>query len=300
MEENQTQENTKKNWHDRHYKKLLIIPGLIILFSVIYLIIFYSQTGDIIHKDISLLGGTSVTIYEKQDIDILNQDLGNKLPDLNIREVSDLVTGEQIAVIIETTLDGDSTRNILEDYFGYPLTEDNSSFEFSESSFTSDFYKQLIRAVLLAFALMAVVVFILFKNFTPSITVIACVFINIIMTVTAINLLGVKVSTGGIIAVLMLIGYSVDTDILLTNRVLKRHDGNLNEKIYGAFKTGITMTLVSLLAVVAALFVVKSFSAVLTQIFLIISIGLSFDLINTWITNVSIIKRYVLRNEKAK
>ncbi len=300
MEENQTQENTKKNWHDRHYKKLLIIPGLIILFSVIYLIIFYSQTGDIIHKDISLLGGTSVTIYEKQDIDILNQDLGNKLPDLNIREVSDLVTGEQIAVIIETTLDGDSTRNILEDYFGHPLTEDNSSFEFSESSFTSDFYKQLIIAVLLAFALMAVVVFILFKKFTPSITVIFCVFINIIMTITAINLLGVKVSTGGIIAVLMLIGYSVDTDILLTDRVLKRHDGNLNEKIYGAFKTGITMTLVSLLAVVAALFVVKSFSAVLTQIFLIISIGLSFDLINTWITNVSIIKWHVLRKEKAK
>ena len=62
-------------------------------------------------------------------------------------------------------------------------------------------------------------------------------------------------SSGGIVAFLMLIGYSVDTDILLTNRVLKRFEGTVNEKIFGAFKTGITMTLTSLLAIVLALLV---------------------------------------------
>lgn len=288
----------KISWHDRHYKKLLIIPLLLLLASVFYIFIFYSNNGDFIHKDISLLGGTSVTIYEKQDIDTLKQNLGSELTDLGVREVSDLVTGEQIAIIIETTLDGESTRDVLESYFGYELNEENSSFEFSESSFTSDFYKQLLISILLAFLLMSIVVFILFRNFIPSITVILCVLVDIIMTIAVVDLVGLKISTGGIIAVLMLIGYSVDTDILLTNRVLKRSDGNLNERIYGAFKTGITMTLVSLLAVVAALFVVKSFSPILTQIFLIISIGLFFDIINTWITNVSIIKWYVIHKEK--
>jgi len=91
----------------------------------------------------------------------------------------------------------------------------------------------------------------------------------------------------------MLIGYSVDTDILLTTRILKEQEGLLNERIVGAFKTGITMTLTSLLAIVIALFVVKSFSPVLTQIFTILSIGLGFDILNTWITNTSILKWYM-------
>ena len=101
-----------------------------------------------------------------------------------------------------------------------------------------------------------------------------------------------EISSAGIVAFLMLIGYSVDTDILLTTRILKRHEGTLNERLSGAFKTGMTMTLTSLFAIVSALIVVKSFSVILTQIFTIISIGLVFDIFNTWVTNVSILKWY--------
>jgi preprotein translocase subunit SecF len=300
MEEQQNQQTHKGNWHDRNYKTLLIIPIILLLFSIVYMGVFYSKNHDFIKKDISLTGGTSVTLYEKVDINDLESFLNNELIEVNIREISDLITREQIAVIIETTADGDTTKALLEKYVGHELNEENSSFEFSEPSFTKDFYKQLIFANLMAFVLMSIVVFFLFKKFVLSFTVILCVLIDIIMTISFSNLIGLKISTGGIIAFLMLIGYSVDTDILLTNRIFKRHEGTLNEKIWGAFKTGITMTLASLFAVVAALLVVKSFSPILTQIFLIISIGLVFDIINTWITNVSIIKWYVLSKEKVK
>ena len=300
MEEQQNQEAHKGNWHDRNYKTLLIIPIILLLFSIVYMGVFYSKNHDFIKKDISLTGGTSVTLYEKVDINDLESFLNNELIEVNIREISDLITREQIAVIIETTADGDTTKALLEKYVGHELNEENSSFEFSEPSFTKDFYKQLIFANLLAFVLMSIVVFFLFRKLILSFTVIFCVLIDIIMTISFSNLIGLKISTGGIIAFLMLIGYSVDTDILLTNRIFKRHEGTLNEKIWGAFKTGITMTLASLFAVVASLLVVKSFSPILTQIFLIISIGLVFDIINTWITNVSIIKWYVLSKEKVK
>jgi preprotein translocase subunit SecF len=105
-------------------------------------------------------------------------------------------------------------------------------------------------------------------------------------------------SSAGIIALLMLIGYSVDTDILLTNRVLKRQEGSLNERLWGAFKTGMTMIMTSLVAVAVALLVVKSFSVTLTQIFTILSIGLIFDIFNTWVTNASILKWHVHSMEK--
>jgi len=300
MEEPQNQETHKKNWHDKHYKTLLLVPIALLMFSLVYLGLFYSQHNDIFLKDISLTGGTSATVNGKLDIIPLEKELVAEFGEVNVRVISDLITGEQLATIIETTANSEDTKAFLEDYLGYELTEENSSFEFSESSFTKDLYRQLIIALLLAFLLMTIVVFILFRNFIPSLTVVSCVLIDMLMTVALVDILGIKISTGGIIAFLMLIGYSVDTDILLTNRILKRHEGTLNEKIIGAFKTGITMTLTSLFAIVAALLVVKSFSAVLTQIFLIISIGLFFDIINTWITNVSILKWYINKKERQR
>jgi preprotein translocase subunit SecF len=98
------------------------------------------------------------------------------------------------------------------------------------------------------------------------------------------------------VAFLMMIGYSVDTDILLTTRVLKKKH-SINQEMYDAFKTGITMTLTSLVAVATALIVVYNFQSVLNQIFTILLIGLSFDIINTWTANASIIKWYAEKHK---
>ena len=143
---------------------------------------------------------------------------------------------------------------------------------------------------------MALVVFLIFRTFVPSTAVIISAFADIVMTLALVNLIGMKMSSAGIVAFLMLIGYSVDTDILLTTRLLKRSEGSLNKRAFSAFKTGMTMTLTSLLAIIFAFFIAKSFSVVLTQIFSILIIGLGFDILNTWITNVSILKWY-LKNE---
>lgn len=290
--EEQTEVRQKKNWHDRNYKRLLLIPVILILFSLVYMGVFYSQNNDFIHKDISLTGGTSLTIYGKVDVDDLVSIIGPQLDDLSIREISDLVTREEIAVIIETKSSDDLTKQVVEDYLGYSLTEENSSIEFTGSSLSESFYRQLLIAILVAFVFMAIVVFIIFRTAIPSVAVIISAFADILMTLVLVNILGMKMSTAGIVAFLMLIGYSVDTDIMLTTRVLKRREGSLNHRIVEATKTGLTMTLTSLLAMALALIVVKSFSPVLTQIFSIIVIGLGFDILNTWITNVSILKWY--------
>lgn len=293
----QEHQETKKNWHDKHYKTLLLIPLAILIFSFVYLGFFYSQNGDFMYKDISLTGGTSITVYDQINILELEQDLQGKLDEINIREIYDLVTNEQKAVIIETKSDGDTTKRVLEEYLGYELTQENSSFEFTGSSLSEGFYRQLLIAILIAFVFMGIVVFIIFRTIVPSAAVILSAFANILMTLVTVNLLGIKMSTAGIVAFIMLIGYSVDTDILLTTRLLKRREGSLNNRIVGAMKTGLTMTLTSLFAFLLALFIVKSFSNVLAQILTILSIGLMFDLLNTWITNVSILKWYVKKNE---
>ena len=298
MEKGKFKKNFAK-FHDKNYKLLLIIPLSILVFGFVYMGIFYSQNHDFIYKDISLTGGTSVTINDGTiNPTNLKNAIAGKLEDANIREISDLISQKQIAVIVETKSDEQQTRTVLENYLGYKLDGENSSFEFTGSTLSQNFYKQLLIALLIAFFLMSVVVFLQFKNFIPSIAVIFSAFADIFMTLVVVNLLGMKVSSAGIVAFLMLIGYSIDTDILLTTRTLKRKVGTLNRRILESFKTGITMTLTSLFAVLAALLIVGSFSSILSQIFTIMVIGLSFDILNTWLTNVSIIKWYISKKKK--
>ena len=293
MEENTTTLRKIETFHNKHYKTLLLIPILLILFSFVYLGIFYQKNNDFIYKDISLTGGTIVTIQDKIAASKIKLDLADKLDDINTREIYDLTTREQKAVIIETKSSPEQTKQILEEYLGYSLNEQNSSFEFTGSQLSETFYRQLIIAIIFAFLLMAIVVFILFRTFVPSLAVIFSAFADILMTLVVVDLFGIKMSSAGIVAFLMLIGYSVDTDILLTNRILKRSEGTLNERIFNAFKTGVTMTLTSFVAVFCAFLIVRSFSFTLAQIFTILCIGLLFDILNTWITNVSILKWYV-------
>ena len=171
---------TKKfeNFHDRNYKLFFILPMILMISSLVYIVYFYSQTGDFMHKDISLTGGTSVTINQKTDINELRNYLSGELEEFNLREISDLFTKEQKAVIIETTSDSEKTKEILERYLGYELTQENSSFEFTGSLLSQNFYRQLMVAILFAFLFMSIVVFFLFRTFIPSLAVIISAIIS--------------------------------------------------------------------------------------------------------------------------
>ena len=143
---------------------------------------------------------------------------------------------------------------------------------------------------------MSIVVFIAFRTFIPSFAVILSVFADMVMTLAVVNLLGVKMSTGGIAAFLMLIGYSVDTDILLSSRVIKNEEDSLLDRIMGSFKTGMTMVITTTVAATIAFFL--SESETIRQIMLIIIIGMVADVFNTWITNTAILKWYVERKTR--
>lgn len=339
MEQIQEQKSEHvKSRYDKTYKLIILIPALMLLFSVIYLVSFYNTNHDIFKKDISLKGGTSITVYSQTDITKLTDYLSSKFSDFNIREISNLNTGKQEAFIIEVEAQPEEAKKTLEDYLGFTLDNKNSSIEFTGTSIGEGFYKQAMFSILLAFSLMGAVIFLIFakgwkikflvvllvlipmfmfaahvsinilfyiigillivcffiyfKFNMPSFFVIFCALADMLMTLTIVNLLGIRVSTAGIVAFLMLIGYSVDSDILLTTRVLRQSEGTINSRIGSAFKTGIIMTLTSLAAVVVSLIIVGSYSPALKQIFTILTIGLVLDILNTWITNASLIKFY--------
>ena len=287
-------ENETKNWYSKWYKIFLILPILLVLISLFYLYSVYSRTGDFLQKDASLSGGTTITIRGDVNLKALEDALKAEFPDMYIRSISDISTGRNIAFIVGSSASPEELQPALEKFLGYELNAENSSTEFSGSALGNDFYKQLIKAIIISFILMSIVIFFLFRSFVPCSAVIFAAFSDIVMALAFVNFLEIKISAAGIAAFLMLIGYSVDTDILLTSRVLKKREGSVNQRIYGAFKTGIFMTLAGLAAVLPAFFIVTGLPDSFRQIFLIVSVGLIADIIATWFGNASIIKWYAV------
>jgi preprotein translocase subunit SecF len=121
----------------------------------------------------------------------------------------------------------------------------------------------------------------------PSIAVILAAFSDIVITVAVLSLLQIKIGTASIAALLMLIGYSVDTDILLSTRVVKEREDEYRDRVTDAFTTGITMTLTTLSAVTVTYLVAQS--QTLSQIMLVLVIGLLVDIINTWLQNAPLL-----------
>ena len=284
------------NWEsflEKNYKKLFVVPVILLLFSLIVVGSFFYKTGELFERDVSLKGGVSVTVYEENiDADKLENFLEEKLnTDVFVRKLGDVASNKDIGIVIEIGDDvSEELKNNIEEATGISLNEKNFSIEVVSSSLGKSFYQSLLKAVFISFALMAVVIFVAFRSFVPSAAVILSAFLDIIFPLAVIELAGIKVNAAGIAAFMLVIGYSVDTDILLTTKVLKRKEGNLYSRIVDSAKTGLTMTFATLAALSVAYVVTTSF--VLKQMFLIIVIALLVDIVSTYFMNSGILIWY--------
>ena len=155
---------------------------------------------------------------------------------------------------------------------------------------------QVYYALAFAFLFMSITVFIIFRNFVPSIAVILAALCDIIIAIGGMSLFGIPLSLASVGALLMLIGYSVDTDILLTTRVLKRREGTIVERAKDAMGTGFTMAAAAI-GLMVALYLVVLFlmpnAKVLDQIAAVLIIGLVADVLATWLMNLGILRWYM-------
>jgi preprotein translocase subunit SecF len=157
------------------------------------------------------------------------------------------------------------------------------------------FRQQGFKALFVALALMGVVVFMAFKDPIPSIAVIQAAVCDVLIAVGGMSLLGIPMEPASLAALLMLIGYSVDTDIMLTARTLKEKTVDFADRMEDAMKTGLTMTGTTL-AVMGIVYIISNTLTQITTLSAIASvllIGLVADLATTWFTNAGILRWYL-------
>lgn len=273
-----------------NYKLLLIVPAILILAALGSLALQMQDGG--LKRDIELKGGTQLSLEVSADAKIAESLL--KEYNARVRSATGL-TGS--ILLIDVPIEKNATEIVpLLESKGYQIK--SFSVQSVSPSLGESFFQQAQLALGIAFVLMSIAIFIIFRKPLPSLYVVMAAAFNIIEALAFSQIIGIELSLATFAALLLLIGYSVDTDILLTSRVLKSGEGKVSEKIRGAMKTGLTMSGTTIAAVAALLIVTTS--TVLTQIATVLLIGLLFDIVNTWFTNAVLLRMYVEAHEKLR
>ncbi len=271
-------------------KRMMAIPAVLFGIALVIVGITFALTGMPVTPGIDFAGGTAVTIHTDDTKDeIVAFYAGYDLKSID----------EGIGLGGYYLKFGPMSNEDMMKFNDYTLSKyPEASIDQIGANFGATLQSQALWAILFAFIGMAVVVFLAFRKVIPAVTVVSAGIADITITAAVMNLFGIELSLATTAALLMLIGYSVDSNILLTTKVLKRQ-GKLEEKMEGAFRTGIIMTTTTLAAIVA-MFIVAFIGQVPTlySIAAVLIIGLISDIIFTWGFNAGVLRMYLSGSEK--
>lgn len=285
-------DNFVKN-HDN--RQLLVFPLAVFAVSLIILLVSIINTGSPVNLGMEFQGGTQISV-ETTDSPAVLKEMYSSYPITDARQA-----GSRVIMQFDV-MDNEEQQKLETDVTGH-----YSNVEIRQVGpiYGRDLQIQAIQALFISFIGMCIVVFLLFRSLIPSFAVMLSAFSDITIAVAFMKVAGIELSLGTLAALLMLIGYSVDSDILLTNRVIKRR-GMVEEKISRAMHTGITMTTTTL-AALAVMYLVSTFSylvipsftqiTLLSQIAIVLIAGLIADMMNTWLLNTGILRWYVTKPE---
>jgi preprotein translocase subunit SecF len=275
-------------------RQLAAVPLAVLAVALLVIGGWYVMTGAPVNQGIAFTGGTEIQVVVDGSGDAQEQ----------IQEAFDAEPASVQSVPAESglyivTFQSDSASGPDAGTGANTLSQqaEQAGFEVRSvssvsASFGGDTQLLALGGVAVAFLGMSVLVFAMFRTFVPSIAVVISAFSDIVIPVALMNLLGIQLSLGTVAALLMLIGYSVDSDILLNNHILRR-SGDFYESTYRAMRTGVTMTLTSIAAMIvmtvtATLFGIQLLAAIGT----VLVFGLAADLMNTYMLNLSLLRWY--------
>ena len=265
-------------------KKMMAVPAALFAVAAIIVVITFILTGLPVTPGIDFAGGTAVTLQTDDSKDEIEAYFAG----YDLQSIEEGISGSYYLKFGPM-----SNEEMMEfnDYIlaGYP----DAGIDQIGANFGETLQSQAYLALLFAFLGMAVVVFIAFRKLLPALTVVFAGIADITITAAVMNLFGIELSLATTAALLMLIGYSVDSNILLTTKVLKRQ-GKLEEKMEGAFHTGFVMTSTTFCAILAMFFVSLIGNVpTLYSIAAVLLIGLICDLIFTWGFNAGMLRLYL-------
>ena len=263
-------------------RELVAIPLVLLVAAIAVLVVATVMAGTPVALGIEFTGGT--------EMQVVTDDTQAEIQASFDGDIQSITPIAGQANTYQLTFQADDADPLIEqaEGAGYEI----ESVGERSASFAGDSQRQALIGLAVAFGGMAILVALMFRTFVPSIAVIASAFSDIMIPLALMRLFNIELTLGTVAALLMLIGYSVDSDLLLNNHILRRR-GDFYTSTFRAMRTGVTMTVTS----IAAMIVMTAVSyllgiPLLPDVGLILVFGLFADLMNTYLLNVSLLRYY--------
>ena len=266
-------------------RRLAVVPLVVLALALLIIAGWYVTTGAPANLGLEFTGGTELRVQAPGGPEEIQSAF-----ETDVAAIRSVTGQADTYVVTFQVTDSEGARTLEQQARSAGLTV--LSTQSTSASFAGQTQLLALGGVAVAFVGMSLMVFLLFRTFVPSIAVVVSAFSDVVIPIAVMNLVGIELSLGTVAALLMLIGYSVDSDILLNNHILRR-SGGFYESAYRAMRTGVTMTLTSLSAVIVMAIVATVFGVgLLAAIGTVLAIGLAADLMNTYLLNLSLLRWY--------
>jgi preprotein translocase subunit SecF len=265
-------------------RQLAAVPLAVLAVAIAVLVGAYLLTGSPVALGIEFTGGSQLTV----ETTMSQSEIGSAFSPAPVSVQG--VGGQADTYVLTFDSEAENVSALIDQAEAADMTVLGSGE--TPASFGQQSQEIALLGLVVAFVGMSVLAFALFRTFVPSIAIVISAFSDIVIPLAVLSLLQVKLSLGTVAAFLMLIGYSVDSDILLNNHILRRR-GEFYESTHAAMRTGVSMTLTSIAAMTVMAIMATFYNIdLMAQIGFVLVLGLTTDLMNTYMLNLSLLRWY--------
>lgn len=272
------------------YKKLIVIPLIItaILGSAVIIKGFplgidFSSGASIKIRNIEKMPESSSEVQE-----ILEKALGGTVKVYPGANEIDIETSFPLTEELEEKL-----KSTLSEELGI-----NGEYSVPQKTFpaiTALYKNEAKQAVIIAAISMAIILFISLRHIPTVGGILSVIGLDAVVIFGGMSILNIPLTLSSMAGILLVFGYAVNTNVLLSTRLLKRVGGSVRERTASAMSTGLAMSTTSATALIV-LNMVASADA-LKQLSAVIVIGILADMMNTWLFNSGLIMRHAEKQE---
>lgn len=233
---------------NKHYKKFLVFSISLLIVAIVYLVYRTFVFGRLVDFSVDVAGGYLITfprIISESEIETILKDIG--ITDYNIYSTSN-------NIYIETS--SQNIRKFIEFLKEKNIPEEQITIQEFSSYIGSIVLNQLITLFIISTILISIFIVIRFRKKQPVLGILLVILWDIVFTLTLINLFGFKLGFVGLVALLGILGFAIDNNIVLATNVFQEKEINFDDRIKISLKVGLLMEIFILLVIIPLIFIV--------------------------------------------
>ena len=280
------------------HKKLIGIPLILAAFFGAMVAINWNTEGSPVPLGLDFQGGSFIRVENIQtpnniQVNQFQSDFleRSSVSDADVRSVE---SGLQIETS-EAYLDNQAVAD-FKNWISEELSEIGVSgnpvvnIDAMGSAITDIYQSQARNAAIAAVIVMAIILFISLRRYTVVGSILLVIGMDFLGILGGMSLLGIELTRASMAGILLIFGYAVNTNILLSTNIIKRKGGTDRDRAGRAMSTGMKMSSTSAAAMI--ILNLATTAPELNQISAVIAIGILIDMVNTWLLNSGLIIRH--------